>query len=94
MGGNGISRWTPLGLLLSVIVTAASVQDRDGAKPVLELLAASFQRIRCGFRRNGAPRPEVLEQLFRRFWCGAVAWGRSVSDGLAAGSPPLGLCGC
>ena len=48
----------------------------------------------CGFRRNGAPRPEVLEQLFRRFWCGAVAWGRSVSDGLAAGSPPLGLCGC
>ena len=35
-----------LGLLLCVIVTAASVQDRDGAKPLLELLAASFRRIR------------------------------------------------
>jgi hypothetical protein len=55
---------------------------------------AVFTAALCGFRRNGAPRPEVLEQLFRRFWCGAVAWGRSVSDGLAAGSPPSGLCGC
>ncbi|MBV9652074.1 MAG: transposase, partial [Pseudonocardiales bacterium] len=53
MGGNGISRWTPLGLLLSVIVTAASVQDRDGAKPVLELLAASFQRIRLVWADGG-----------------------------------------
>jgi aryl-alcohol dehydrogenase-like predicted oxidoreductase len=44
----------------------------------------------CGFRRNGAPRPKVLERLFRWFWCGAVVWGRSVSDGLAFGSPPSG----
>ena len=42
-----------LGLLLCVIVTAASVQDRDGAKPVLELLAASFQRIRLVWADGG-----------------------------------------
>lgn len=35
-----------LGLLLCVIVTAASVQDRDGAKPLLELLAATCRRVR------------------------------------------------
>ena len=35
-----------LGLLLCVLVTAASVQDRDGAKPLLELLAATCRRVR------------------------------------------------
>lgn len=35
-----------LGLLLSVIVTAASVQDRDGARPLLEQLTVSCRRIR------------------------------------------------
>jgi transposase len=33
------------GLLLCVLVTAASVQDRDGAKPLLERLCGSFRRI-------------------------------------------------
>jgi hypothetical protein len=42
--------------------------------------------VRCGFRRNGALSPKVLEHLFRWYWCGAAAWGRSVSDGLAARS--------
>jgi hypothetical protein len=46
----------------------------------------------CGFRRNGALSPEVLEHLFRWYWCGTGVWGRSVSDGLAAESPPSG-CG-
>lgn len=34
-----------LGLLLAVVVTSAGVQDRDGAKPVLEQLAASCSRV-------------------------------------------------
>ena len=34
-----------LGLLLCVIVTGASVQDRDGARPLLEKLAASCRRL-------------------------------------------------
>ncbi|HEX8932965.1 MAG TPA: IS5 family transposase [Pseudonocardiaceae bacterium] len=42
-----------LGLLLCVLVTAASVQDRDGAKPLLELLAASFRRIRLVWADGG-----------------------------------------
>jgi transposase len=35
-----------VGLLLCVLVTAASVQDRDGARPLLEQLRASCRRIR------------------------------------------------
>jgi transposase len=42
-----------LGLLLCVIVTSASVQDRDGAKPLLTLLAASFRRIRLVWADGG-----------------------------------------
>jgi len=33
-------------LLLTVVVTAASVQDRDGAKTVLEVLRHRFTRVR------------------------------------------------
>jgi putative transposase len=33
-------------LLLTVVVTAASVQDRDGAKSVLEVLRHRFTRVR------------------------------------------------
>lgn len=42
-----------LGLLLCVIVTAASVQDRDGARPLLEQLAVSFRRIRLVWADGG-----------------------------------------
>jgi transposase len=42
-----------LGLLLWVIVTAASVQDRDGARPLLEQVAASFRRIRLVWADGG-----------------------------------------
>ena len=42
-----------LGLLLCVLVTAASVQDRDGAKPLLTLLGASFRRIRLVWADGG-----------------------------------------
>ncbi len=34
-----------LGLILEVVVTAASVQDRDGARPLLWRLAASFRAV-------------------------------------------------
>jgi len=36
-----------LGLLIAVVVTAASVQDRDGAKRVLDVLRHWFTRRRC-----------------------------------------------
>jgi transposase len=34
-----------MGLILCVVVTAASVQDRDGARPLLWRLAASFRAV-------------------------------------------------
>lgn len=42
-----------LGLLLCVVVTAASVQDRDGARPLLEQLARSFRRVRLVWADGG-----------------------------------------
>lgn len=42
-----------LGLLLCVIVTGASVQDRDGARPLLEKLAASCRRVRLVWADGG-----------------------------------------
>src|SRR5215813_2897457 len=36
-----------LGLLIAVVVTAASVQDRDGAKQLLGILRHWFTRLRC-----------------------------------------------
>jgi transposase len=42
-----------LGLLLCVLVTAASVQDRDGAQPLLRHLAACCQRVRLIWADGG-----------------------------------------
>jgi transposase len=42
-----------LGLLLCVLVTAASVQDRDGARPLLAVLAATCQRVRLVWADGG-----------------------------------------
>ncbi|WP_345581552.1 IS5 family transposase [Nonomuraea rosea] len=42
-----------LGLLLCVMVTAASVQDRDGAHPVLALLRQKFSTIRLVWADGG-----------------------------------------
>ena len=42
-----------LGLLLCVLVTAASVQDRDGARPLLEQLTTSCRRIRLVWADGG-----------------------------------------
>jgi transposase len=42
-----------LGLLLVVVVTAASVQDRDGAKPLLRKLAKHCRRIRLVWADGG-----------------------------------------
>jgi transposase len=36
----------PRGLILTVVVTAASVHDRDGAQPLLEVLWQPFSRLR------------------------------------------------
>jgi transposase len=42
-----------LGLLLCVLVTAASVQDRDGARPLLHRLTTSYRRIRLVWADGG-----------------------------------------
>jgi transposase len=42
-----------LGLLLYVLVTPASVQDRDGARPLLEHLAGSVRRLRLLWADGG-----------------------------------------
>ncbi len=42
-----------MGLLLAVIVTGASVQDRDGAKPLMELLSAACHRIQLVWADGG-----------------------------------------
>ena len=42
-----------LGLLLCVLVTSASVQDRDGARPLLEQLTTSCRRIRLVWADGG-----------------------------------------
>lgn len=42
-----------LGLLLVVVVHAADVQDREGAKQVLELLATRFRRLRLVWADGG-----------------------------------------
>lgn len=42
-----------LGLLLCVLVTTASVQDRDGAKPLLEQLRSACRRIRLVWADGG-----------------------------------------
>lgn len=42
-----------LGLLLFVLVTAASVQDRDGAQPLLEYLATWCRRVRLVWADGG-----------------------------------------
>lgn len=42
-----------LGMLLCVLVTTASVQDRDGARPVLEHLATAFRRVRLIWADGG-----------------------------------------
>jgi transposase len=42
-----------LGLLLCVLVTAASVQDRDGARPLLTMLAACCRRVRMVWADGG-----------------------------------------
>jgi transposase len=42
-----------LGLLLCVLVTAASVQDRDGARPLLHAVTAAHRRIRLIWADGG-----------------------------------------
>jgi putative transposase len=46
-------------LILTVVVTAASVQDRDGAKPLLEVLRQQFSRLRLIWA-DGAYAGELL----------------------------------
>jgi putative transposase len=58
-------------LILTVVVTAASVPDRDGAKPLLEVLRHQFSRLRCIWA-DGAYAGDLLA------WVGALRPWRNV----------------
>lgn len=49
-----------LGLLICVLVTAASVQDRDGARPLLEKMAAACARV-CHVWADGGYAGKLLD---------------------------------
>ena len=55
-----------IGLLLAVVVHAADIQDRDGAKLVLSKLQGRFPRLRL-FGPT-APTPDS-------WWIGLPSWG-------------------
>ena len=44
-----------IGLLLTVLVTAAGVQDRDGARPLLWNLRKAFPKIKLTWADGGSP---------------------------------------
>ena len=46
MAASGTSPSMPPGLVLTVLITAASTQDRDAAKPLLWKLPKAFPKIR------------------------------------------------
>ena len=51
---NGTSRWTRSGLLLTVLITAAGVQDRDAARPLLwNLRKRAFPSVRLTWADSG-----------------------------------------
>jgi putative transposase len=58
-----------LGLILAVVVTPASVQDRDGARRLLRLLQHSFSRLRVIWA-DGGYAGQLVEWLWhRRHYC-------------------------
>lgn len=52
-----------LGLLLSVVVHSAGIQDRDGAPLVFTSLAARFPDLRCIFADGGYAGPKLRQAL-------------------------------
>ena len=52
-GPSAASLWTRAALLLTVLVTAALVQDRDAAKPLLWKLRRAFPHIRLAWAGGG-----------------------------------------
>ena len=55
-----------MGLILAVAVQAASVQDRDGAKPVIEQLSLKYKRIKKIFADSGY-RGRLIEWVKEKF---------------------------
>lgn len=54
------------GLLLSIVVTAASVQDRDGAKQLVQRLSGSCKKLRLVWV-DGAYRGSLIDWVAQRF---------------------------
>ena len=79
-----------LGLVLLVVVTAADVQDRDGARTVLSALSTQFRRLRViwadgayagslaewvqGLRRRGRVRLEIVRKAKGQCGFAVVPW--------------------
>ena len=56
-----------LGLLLVVVVTAASVQERDGAKLIFQAFTGSCKKIRRIWVDGGYRGPKLVEWVAQRF---------------------------
>jgi Putative transposase of IS4/5 family (DUF4096) len=82
----GTWRWTPWGLLLVVMVTAVSIQDRDAGRALLWRLRASFRG-----RAAVLGRWRVRRQAGRLGCGGCCAWG-SRSCASARASRPSRCC--
>lgn len=57
-----------LGLVLAVVVHAANIQDRDGAKLVLERLKHKFSRLRLSWADGAYAGQLVAWVRSRRVW--------------------------
>ena len=92
---NGVTRHLAVdvnGLLLAVVVTAASIQDRDAAHRLLAALRGSFSTIRLVWADGGYPGRLLSHPYYadhqthpRRHWFStsgpAFGWSREVSRG-------------
>ena len=56
-----------LGLILVVVVTAASVQERDGAKLIFKAFTGSCKKIRRIWVDGGYRGPKLIEWVAQRF---------------------------
>lgn len=68
-----------MGLVIAVVVTAANVQDRDGAKLVFNLIKDKIQRL-CQIWADGAYAGELIDWILEK--CG---WKLEIQKGPKAG---------
>jgi transposase len=74
-----------LGLVLLVLVTAANVQDRDGARMLVSILASQFRRLRVIWGRWG------IRRYVAELGSGAAEMGQGAAGDRAEGERATGV---